>query len=259
MIEPNDAVNIPQLLNETEFFRTAANTSDINLVYLSDGYAVLGPAKAPLDLDFQATSFGSQTSCRVVTGLCGANSTAGEREPYPASYNFVCDTTVAGLNMTGNFLTVLAPMSGSGLSTGPAVTNTSQSSNTEPLDIVLGGNTIVGSSFALGFQYFDNSQKLAQTPSLYEYYGSTEDRHQLFWALVWWTPFTTALTKNYDISVADVVAVEFATTSAGDSSGLEGGSAGILSCETNISEVVCYPVTDNQNDFCNIGTDLLLH
>ena len=240
----NDAVNKPQLFNETEFFRTAANYSDVNQVYLSDGYAVLGPAKPPLDLVFQATSFGSQTSCRAVTGLCGANSTAGERHVFPSSSNFVCNTTVAGLNMTGNFQNVIAPND-------EPVTGAGQGSNTSSALIILGGNTMVGNSFSIGFQYFDDSQKLKQTPALNEYYGLAEDRHQLYWALVWHVPFSTTLTDIYEArpdkndTLDATTPVENGAAAAGVSTAGTGGSVGILSCETNISEVVSCPRTHN--------------
>ena len=258
MLYPSDAVNIPQLLNETEFFRTAANNSDVNLVYLSDGYAVLGPAKPPLDLDFQATGFGSQTSCRALTGLCGASSTVGERVPVPSEFNFVCNATIAGLNMTGNFLNVLAPLDEeSGLSSGPAVTDATQNNQTDPDLTVLGGNTIAGNSFSIGFQYFDESQRLAQTPKLDEYYGSGEDRHQLYWALVWWVPFFTELTYGYDTPAWDTP-VTNETAAVGMATDSKGGSVGILSCETNISEVVRCSRTNSRNNSGNVSTDLLL-
>ena len=252
MIFPSDAVNHPQLLNETEFFRTVANNSDINLVYLSGGYAVLGPAKPPLDLDFQATGFGSQTSCRAVTGLCGANSTVGERHPYPSSFNFVCNATIAGLSMTGNFLNVLALPNESGASSGPNVTDATQGNETVPPLVILGGNTIAGNSFSIGFQYFDDSHRLAQTPKLDVYQGSDEDRHQLYWALVWWAPSSTVLTQAWDTPVTNE------TAAVGVSTASIGGSVGILSCETNISEVVRYSRTNSPNSSGNISTDLLL-
>ena len=267
IIDPGHAGTIPQLLNETEFFRTAANTSNVNLVYLSDGYAVLGPAKPPLDLDFQATSFGSQTSCRALTGLCDAQSTLYEDSADPSDFNFVCNATVAGLNMTGNFMNVLAPLDESGLSSGPAVTNATQGNNTEPYQVVLGGNTIVGNSFSIGFQYFDDSQRLAQTPRLDEHYGSgdgsPEDRHQLYWALVWWAPFTTALTQGYiplgvNATLGSIPPVTNKTAAVGVSNAMRGGSFGILSCETNISEVVRCSRTNSRNISGNGSTDLLL-
>ena len=276
MISPNHGdVATPQLLNETEFFRTAANTSNVSLVYLSDGHAVLGPAKKPLDLDFQATSFGSQTSCQALTGLCGANSTYDNAIPDLSDFNFVCNATVAGLNMTGNFLNVLAPLNeSSGLSSGPAVTNATQGNKTEPGRVVLGGNTIAGNSFSIGFQYFNDSQRLAQTPHLDNNYGSGDDRRQLYWALVWWAPFTTVLTDdNTSLGINDneasgkPVTNEIAAVGVSNNLGfmgvvplkdLSGGSFGILSCETNISEVVRCSRTNSGNSFGNVSTDILL-
>lgn len=123
MITPNDALNSAQLVNRTEFSRMTANHSGVNRICLSDGYAVVGSAEPPINLDFQATSFGSEISCRVVTGLCGAVSTVGAREPYPALFNFVCNASTAGLNMTVNFFNALALLNSSDFTTGPSMTN----------------------------------------------------------------------------------------------------------------------------------------
>ena len=259
-----DATN-PVLLNKPEFVRTAANSSDVNLVHLSEGYAVLGPAKPPRDLDFQAISFGSQTSCRALTGLCGANPT-DSMTALVEDFNFVCNATIAGLNMTGNFLNVLAPLNESGLSSGPAVTDTTQDHKNYFDPVVLGGNTIAGSSFSIGFQYFNDSQRLAQTPKLDKYYGSGEDRNQLYWASVWWTPFTTVLTNgdapsgmnNTLAPVTNGTAAVSVTGAVGVTAASKGGSVGILSCETNISEVVRCSRTNSRNSFGNVSTDILL-
>ena len=232
---------------------------------------MLGPAKPPPDLDFQATSFGSQTSCRALTRLCGANSSIEGFSPYLSDFNFVCNASIAGLNMTGNFLNVLAPLNQSGFSSGPAVTDHTQDNETNPHFVILGGNTIVGSSFAISFQYFNDSQRLAQTPKLDIYYGSHEDRHQLYWALVWWAPFTTVLTHGYiPLGVNATLVEETPLTNEtaavpvspyitlGDLGDQSGGSVGILSCETNISEVVRYSRTNSRDSSGNDRTDLLL-
>ena len=249
IIELGDAVNKAELLNETEFVRTAANSSDVNLVHLSDGYAVLGPAQPPPDLDFQATSFGSQTSCRVLTGPCGANSTSGSRMVFPSDFNFVCNGTIAGLNMTGNFMNLLG--------------QEPSDNETEPPLVVLVGNTIARNGFSIGFQYFNDSERLAQTPELDVSYGSAEDRHQLYWALVWWAPFSTVLTHGYTPSgmngtLASETPVTNETAAVGVSSAMKGGSFGILSCETNISEVVGCSRTNSRNSSVNISIDILL-
>lgn len=259
LIDISHVTDTPQLLNETEFVRTAANSSDVNMVYLKDGYAVLGPAEPPLDLDFQATSFGSQTSCRALTGLCGANSTVCSPAGNESDFNFVCNATIAGLNMTGNFLDVLATLNGSGQSGGPPVTGD-----------ILGGNTIASNSLSIGFQYFNDSQRLAQTPALDEYSGSDEDRYQLYWALVWWAPFTTVLTHCYTpwsmnntLALNTPVTNETAAVGVSPDVGLvsansRGGSVGILSCGTNISEVVRCSRTNSRNNSGNVSTDILL-
>ena len=264
MIYPNDEFNFPQLLNEAEFFRTAANSSDVNLVHLIDGYAVLGPAKTPPDLDFRATGFGSQTSCRAVTGLCGANSTVGKLGLYPSDLNFVCNATMAGLDMTGNFADVLWPLNESGLGIGPVVYDGIQGDNTGPTLVALEENTIARNGFWIGFQYFDDLQRLAQTPESDNHYGSGEDRHQLYWALVWWAPFSTVLTHGYtpqgvNGTLARITPVTHETAAVGMSTTSGIGSVGILSCETNISEVVRCSRTNSRNSSGNVSTDLLRH
>ena len=192
---------------------------------------MLGPAQPPLDLDFQARSFGSQTSCRAITDLCDTQSTEGDKLVWPSKFNFVCNATVAGLNMTGNFMNVSTPLE-SGLKGGYPVTNATQINELGPYQVILGGNTIVGNSFSIGFQYFDDSQRLAQTPTLDVYYGSDDDRHQLYWALVWWAPFTTVLTHDgIPLDVNDTLVSETLvineTAAIGVPNELGGGSFGI--------------------------------
>ncbi|KAL9123749.1 MAG: hypothetical protein Q9217_006851 [Psora testacea] len=235
MIKPNDAVNEPTLHNQTEFFRTAANYSDVNQVYLSDGYAVLGFREPPANLEFQATSFGSKTSCRDVTRLCGSSSTTGVRHPYPSMFNFVCNATNAGLNMSGNFLNILSPLNTSGMTTGPQVTpesvlNNSSLAQVTPGLIVLGGNTIAANDFSIGLQFFNDSQKQQQALKTEKYYGRSQDDHQLYWAIVWKAPFDPMASDNSQPVTKDTGAVGITNANGG-------GSYGILSCETNISEV----------------------
>lgn len=109
IISINNAEDEATLRNSTEYFATAANYSDINQVYLSDGYAVLGPADPSSTIDFQAASFGSKTACQSVTSLCEAQNTYVQNfyypseKVYPSAFNFICNNSVAGLNMTGNF------------------------------------------------------------------------------------------------------------------------------------------------------------
>ncbi|ERF72706.1 hypothetical protein EPUS_04759 [Endocarpon pusillum Z07020] len=234
IIRRGDAVKTPTLVNRTEFVMTATNYSKINQIYMSDGFTLLGPSNPPIDLDFQADTFGSQTSCRPVTGLCGANNTKGVRRDKPSDYNFACNASVAGLNMTGNFLRVLAPATGDSIELN--VTDGSDGQKVEdgfsPAFFVLGGNTIARNTYAIGFQYFHDRQKLLQRETPDSYYGlswdDAKDSH-LHWAVVWRTDFDSSFASygEGDNNPNDVSAVGI----------MNGGSQGILSCDTNIYEL----------------------
>lgn len=207
---------------------------------MSDGFAVLGPANPPVDFDFQADTFGSQTSCRPVTGLCGANSTIGARYVFPSSANFACNASVAGLNMTGNFDSVLSPLNKTTLvPSGPPVTDGSDGQKPKgvlPAQFILGENTIVGNTYPIGFQYFNDSQKLRQRETPSPYYGyereDGNDSH-LHWAVVWRADFESPIGTyvELDQDPSNVSAVGISTV-------LGGGSQGILSCDTSIYEIV---------------------
>lgn len=240
IINIGDAANRPTLVNRTEFARTAANFSKINQLYMTDGFAVLGPANPPIDFDFQADTFGSRTSCRPVTGLCGANSTRGARIVYPSDYNFACNASTAGLNMTGNFFSVLSPRNEStGTSDGPTVTDGSDGQKNKgvvpPALFVLGGNTIVGNTYPIGFQYFNDSQKLRQRETPDKSFGyrweDANDSH-LHWAMVWRADFDSSI-GSYGArdNPSNASAVGISNVNAG-------GSQGILSCDTDIVELV---------------------
>ena len=83
--------------------KTAENQSNYNQVYLRSGQAVLGPSRPPPDLDFSVTSFGSQTSCEIVTDLYYSPFFTYEG-PEPSQYSeYNCNTTTAGLNLNGSF------------------------------------------------------------------------------------------------------------------------------------------------------------
>ena len=144
------------LLNVSEYMKTAENQSNDNQVYLSGGQAVLGPSGPPQDLDFSETSFGSQTSCEMVTNLCDSPRVTIEG-PEPSQYSEPdCNTTTAGLNLTGSFD-----------------------------DVAYGDSSGAGNGnaeYRLLFQYYNNTQKLRQVASgeILVDQGST----QLFWGLV---------------------------------------------------------------------------
>ena len=190
-------------MNQSEYVKTVGNISDLNKVYLGfhEGlqYSVLGPAHIPDGLDFQATSYGSHTECRIVTPQCGAENAFGARDEPPSAFDFACNGTMAGLNMTGNF------------------------------------DILSQTKFGFEFQYFYNSAKQQQVP-LYpdsdglgdiEYGPISNITNQYFWAL--------AFSLNIEFYQADATN-PWARLNLVASQ--VGGPEGIMSCETNISEIV---------------------
>lgn len=215
----------------TEFFRTVANYSDLHQIYRSDGYSVLGPSGPPIKLDFQASSFASKTTCRVVTGLCDAKPTPGQSLAPLENFNFVCNASTAGLNMTGNFLNLLAPLNASGLTTGPEV------GHTDNEQLILGANSITRNGQGIGFQYFHDSQKQRQVQSFESPY---QTRDELYWAAVWRTPFTSLLTWESPLRLGAKQPPANETAAVGIPDHYKGGAYGILSCETSLREVVSF-------------------
>ena len=222
------------LINQTEYVKTVGNISDLNKVYLGfhEGlqYSVLGPAHIPDDLDFQATSYGSHTECRIVTTQCGAKSNDGNVESSQApAYNFACNNTMAGLNMTGNFLEL-----GQGIESYLAGFN-----NVSTEMAVENVNTMLPNDYGFGFQYFNDSAKQEQVSLAglvnwglgdVEYGPITNITNQYFWALAF----------DLDIQLDGATTTQNSIPWAGldvlvDN---QGNAEGIMSCETNISEIV---------------------
>lgn len=221
------------LINQTEFIKTVGNVSDLNRVYLGfhEGlqYSVLGPAHIPDELDFQATSYGSHTECRTVTTQCGAQSIYGVANYTFNASNFACNNTMAGLNMTGNFYYL----------------GQAEESYTDGLNMS-GGidnvNTMVENNFGWGIQYFNDSAKQEQADggdglglgaSLYT--PVTNMTNQIFWALAFKLNIPLDVIgngsqNNNPWARLDLVADQ------------QGGAEGIMSCETNISEIVRLPL-----------------
>lgn len=227
-----DAVNQPTLINQTEFIRTAGNQSTINQVVFDKGYAVLGPRDPPSKLDFEATSFGSRTSCQVVTSECGARSIVGARVQLPWFANFKCNET-AGLNMTGNFLALKPNVSG----TAPKL---SGAPNGDPEAQIQDGNSLLLSPYDMGFQYFQDPAKQKQV--MLEGSGPRPDTSRLDWALAFQLHLNWAFwiennnpsgfpIKNDTGEINPWAALNLAGN-------MEGGANGILSCQTNIFEIV---------------------
>ena len=221
------------LINQSEYVKTVGNISDLNKVYLGfhEGlqYSVLGPAHIPDDLDFQATSYGSHTECRIVTTQCGAISAYRYRDEPSSVFNFACNNTMAGLNMTGNFAYL-----GQGIESYLGGINNASTTNL-PIENV---NTMSQSNFAFGFQYFNDSAKQKQVPQSSSYGLGTVEHgpistitNQYFWAFAFsldilLSPDNTPQNDN-PWGGLNLVASP------------QGGAEGIMSCETNISEIVC--------------------
>ena len=240
IIFPGDAVNQPVLINQTEYIKTTENVSDLNKVFLGYNdnlqYSVLGPAQVPGNLDFQATSYGSHTECRMVTTQCGAQTAYGDRDEPPDVFNFACNNSMAGLNMTGNFGT-LGQRQESYLESGSNASSM-LSKNISNEMIIENVNTLSTSNFGFGFQYFSDSAKREQIPypSAYGLGGAedspiTDTTNQYFWALAF------SLDIQLDISGAAQNRNPWAPLNL--VAGAQGGAEGIMSCETNISEIVC--------------------
>ena len=230
MIIPGDQVDGPVLKNQSEYLKTVGNISVLNKVYLAtyEGlrYSVLGPAHIPDDLDFQATSYGSHTECCMMTTQCGAESTSIND---PSFFNFVCNNTMAGLNMTGNFAYL-----GEQIESHDGGIN-NDSTPDLPIENV---NTMSQSNFTFGFQYFYDSAKQKQVPQCYsDGLGAVKNgpisntTNQYFWAF--------AFALDILLPFKDVAYTINPWAKLNLVGGDQGGAEGIMSCETNISEIVC--------------------
>ena len=237
------------LINQTEYVKTVGNLSDLNQVYIGfhEGlqYSALGPAHIPDNLDFQAESYGSHTECRMVTTECGAESAYGDRDEPPSVFNFACNNTMAGLNMTGNFAE-LGQEKESYYGSGENASSTLPKNISSEM-IIENVNTMSQSNFGFGFQYFNDSAMREQVLPISTYglggaeYGPiTNTTNQYFWAFA----FNLDVLLNIDNAAetrnpwSDLDLVASA----------QGGAEGIMSCKTNISEIV--RINRNRLHFC---------
>ena len=225
------------LNNQTEYVRTADNQSNINQVYVIDGKAVIGPSNPPLDFDFQADSFASQTTCKMVTALCGTHATdpGGSDAARDSEYN--CNVTMAGLKFSGNFSDLYNVEQGGDTSTSKSTGNTISS-------------TYDTATYGLGFQYFNDAGKTNQSKS-----SGPDDAYtpHLYWAVV----FT--LGSGWDLGDESPDSDNY-TENILDSLGLAeqpgAGLGGILSCTTDLSNVVRALRYPNTRSSC---TSLLMY
>ena len=232
VLYPGDAANQAVLVNQTEYVKIAGNQSDLNKVYLGnfDGrqYSVLGPSQIPPSLDFTATSYGTHTMCSMVTLQCGAESAYGARDEPESFFNFICNNTVAGLNVTGSFDN-LGKTSESYYESGK---NASSDRDKSPILLTENVNTFTTSNYGFGFQYFYDSNKTRQVQGVSGGLGSSLGEHanQYFWAMA----FSSTILMNIDESQTN----QNPWSSLNMVASQQGGAEGIMSCVTNISEIV---------------------
>lgn len=196
---------------------------------------MLGPAHIPDNLDFQATSYGSHTECRMVTTECGAVTKFKFNQTTPLSgYNFACNNTMAGLNMTGNFLYLGQRQESYQSELGQSATSMLPKNFSGT--IVENVNSMSLSNFSWGFQYFNDSAKREQVPLLSSYglsfadYGPiTNTTNQYFWALAFSLDIPLAMGDPNDNNRSQMNLSRDI---------IQGDTQGIVSCTTNISEIV---------------------
>lgn len=103
---------------------------------------------------------------------------------------------------------------------------------------ILGANTMYP-THQIQFQYFTDAQKQNQTSKPDPETGIWGEFPQLYWATVWTVPFSSPLNQGENqSSTDDIASVGLANMIVGIGSISQEGSAGILSCETNLSEIV---------------------
>lgn len=184
---------------------------------------ILGPAMPPSDLEFSARSFGARTTCKVVKKECGAHSSAGDGSDAERDVAFDCKAKTTGLDLRGNFSDVLPTDAGS------------------PKE---NQNSLQGQNqYSWSFQYYKDSQKTKWSDNgIPDNYNSPH----LYWAFVFtldsgWT--STSGTGSSDSSGDTSSSIGgHGDSYPFDSRGLvgqpDGGIGGILSCNTDIFDVV---------------------
>ena len=216
-MQPSGSGGRGGLVNQGEYIRVAAGQSRLSAMYLANGQAVLGPVNATED--FQATSFGSSTTCKVVTIECGTHQTDPGGSDAARDLAIACNATTAGLELKGNFSDVYQSSARSD--------EEGSSSNTLSSQIGTG-------NYDMRFQYYNDSAKTQLSTA-----NGPEDlgASKLYWAFV----FT--LDAGF-ISYGENGAGDWNSEGSGlfnalDLAGLPGtGLGGIMSCQTQLSDVL---------------------
>lgn len=188
------------LFGSTEAYLTLGNKSTNNQLYFSNGAAVLGPISPPADTDFTAESYASSTSCEMVTMPCGAHFIDPDGSDAGRDVTYDCTSTAGGLTLSGNFSELW-----------PQQASSSSSSNV---------------NYALAFTYYNTSDKTVDVAS---WIGKNANRGRSWWGLVFALP---PLMVQYDSDQSSYSTKLDVINLPGSSSG------GIMSCTTNLSDVV---------------------
>lgn len=230
-IQPSGSSGRGGLVNRGEYIRVAAGQSRLSAIYLANGQAMLGPVNA--SEDFQATSFGSSTTCKVVTRECGTHQTDPGGSDAARDLAFACNATTAGLELKGNFSDVYQS---SARSDEEGSSSNTLSSQTGTLN------------YDMGFQYYNDSAKTQLSTA-----NGPEDlgASTLYWAFVF------ALDAGF-ISYGDDGAGDWNSEGSGlfnalDLAGLPGtGLGGIMSCQTQLSDVLYNCTSPDQSGNPNL-------
>ena len=94
------------LLNSTEYAKIEANISQINKIDRTSRGSIITSASFPSEVDFEAETSGSSTTCGVVTQFCNLSLMRLYVSGQPLDQkdvHFDCNAEIAGLDLQGNF------------------------------------------------------------------------------------------------------------------------------------------------------------
>ena len=220
-IQPSGSGGGGGLVNQAEYIRVAANQSNMSAVYSVPYASVLGPADLQGNLNFQGSSFCSNTTCKMVTRECGTHQIDPGGSDAARDLAFACNASTAGLELRGNLSDVYQSSARS--------SEEGSSSNT------LSSQTDTG-NYQMGFQYYNDSAKtrLSTTNGPEDLSAST-----LYWAFVFALDPGFASTSNGENESGNYNSEGSSLFNDLDLAGLPGtGLGGIMSCQTRLSDVV---------------------
>lgn len=215
------------LIDQTEFVQTINNLSAKNQIYSVGGQAILAnppvtsQGYAGLDLDFEATSFAASSFCQMMTDLCGVDVNSSNATGAAQTTPFACNVTEADLDVSGSFSDIRSHHSTINDSFSLSLNNTFGLS---------GGSEGTLKSDSIGFQYFDNAEKTQRSLQL----GPTNySSPSLWWAFIF-TLDTGWESNQPEAQLGPNQLMEESSIA----SFKDGGYGGIMSCNTNLSQVV---------------------